>query len=242
MSSGLSRRKFLEFTGTLALGCFGMGICFPPSSAPRFFMDGGVIEINRTIKDLHLNRHEIIEFIPTVKILGCQTEARVGLNIPVHVVDNIYEFTFLPLKKYPVPESQAGRNDCHHYLISIFGMFKAFHFNFTRPFKSYLKINTRYSGYGAFSNTVKPWEFNDFISKTEVGEVMATGRIVSITSSMPHFCDKGPGLDRFRMRPYVADLNAVKRIVAKYKREDREFFSPAHKAFPYQPIYEISIV
>jgi hypothetical protein len=234
MPSELSRREFLHFTAILAAGCCGMGTSFPfasskecglentkiPSSkVERFFMDGGLLEFNYEKKNIFLYKGDIVEFTPTVKILHFHSGYNSGIESPIHIIDNIYEFTFMPLERYLVPRTQSSHNNCYHYLVNIVGMFNVFHFNFIRQYESYLKLNTIYSGFGIISNTEKPWDCNQYISKNEVLATTITGHILSITNSMPYYCHSEDG---FEVRPYPHDLSALKRIAAKYKKAREE--------------------
>ena len=284
MSAGMRRRDFLFGMGavaarfltaeTFAFGFCSTGISFPlarskergvedPNAlylgSDRFFMDGGIIEFELGTKDIHLQKYDIIDFMPTVKIFHCQPETGYGIESPIHVIDSVYEFSFIPLSRYRVPRD-FGNPNVFHYIVDIIGMFKVFHFNFTIPYTKYLRLNTKYTGYGRISNTCKPWDYNEFLSTDEVRSIKLTGQIQSITNSIPfdwnNLSPRGCGWSDSKycrikknskenlnvLNPYEGELRTLKCKAAKWRTRKVEVASSADVSLSCQAIYGISIM
>src|SRR5208283_531596 len=99
MTTGMLRRDFLFGMGALATGFYATGISSRLSSLKdcdfedpnahtsgtgRFFMSGGILEFNRSIKNTHLHLFDIVDFIPTIKILNFHLESSNGMPSPIH--------------------------------------------------------------------------------------------------------------------------------------------------------------
>jgi len=61
-----------------------------------------------------------------------------------HIISNIYEFTFKPVKKFKNEQHEG----CYHYLVEIENNFTVFHFNWLKKYEEYLQLGQLYKGYG----------------------------------------------------------------------------------------------
>lgn len=270
MLGGLSRRDFLYLLSVRAFeaGRRSMAASFPTQSLQqcgfekpntddagpdRFFMDGGLVEFELDLKGIPLYKSDIIDLIPTVKIFHCRPELNYGIQKPEHIIDSVYELSFIPLARYRVPRDHGNPN-ANHYLLSIIGMFTVFHFNFTMPYSKYLKLGARYTGYGRISNTCKPWDGNRFISADEVRAAEIKGRILSIAASIPFY---GQGCDDLKycrqkkrrsilnsevLNPYSREIKRLKVKAGKLRTKRVEAPSSGDISFAFRPIYEIFIL
>lgn len=97
-------------------------------------------------KTFALTLGEEIKFLPCI-YLDFYDPTSKNLVPLSHIISNIYEFTFKPVKKYK-NEQHKG---CYHYIIEIENNFTVFHFNWLKKYEEYLQIGQIYKGYGTLS-------------------------------------------------------------------------------------------
>jgi len=94
-------------------------------------------------KTFALTLGEEIKFLPCI-YLDFYDPTSKNLVPLSHIISNIYEFTFKPVKKYK-NEQHKG---CYHYIIEIENNFTVFHFNWLKKYEEYLQLGQIYKGYG----------------------------------------------------------------------------------------------
>ena len=97
-----------------------------------------------------------------------------------HVIYDIYKFRFRPIARY----FNDIHKSCYHYLIEIFPDFKLFCFNWTKPYKSYLKIGQWYEGHGQLRNCGNASECNENISPLIMNSIRRTGKLTGIYENL----------------------------------------------------------
>jgi hypothetical protein len=118
---------------------------------------------------------DVIQFYPTITIDYYTASIREEAYLQ-HVIYDIYKFRFRPIAKYP----HDIHKNCYHYLIEIFPDFKLFCFNWTNPYKSYLKVGQWYEGHGQLSNCGNASECNENISPLIMDSILTTGKVTGI--------------------------------------------------------------
>ncbi|MBC2704289.1 hypothetical protein [Desulfobacula sp.] len=84
-----------------------------------------------------------IIFLPCIYLDFYETTSKNPVPLS-HVISNIYEFTFKPVKRFK-NEQHGG---CYHYLIEVENNFTVFHFNWLNKYEKYLQLGQLYKGYG----------------------------------------------------------------------------------------------
>ncbi len=114
-----------------------------------------------------------------------------------HVIFDIYKFRFRPIARY----FNDLHKNCYHYLIEIFPDFKLFCFNWTKPYKSYLKIGQWYEGHGQLRNCGNASEYNENISPLIINGILRAGKLTGIYENLlwhDYGNDMEPGVNLFR--------------------------------------------
>ena len=97
-----------------------------------------------------------------------------------HVIYDIYKFRFRPIARY----FNDLHKNCYHYLIEIFPDFKLFCFNWTKPYKSYLKIGQWYEGHGQLRNCGNASEYSENVSPLIMNSILRTGKLTGIYDNL----------------------------------------------------------
>lgn len=142
-------------------------------------MAGGTLTFNpgETRKTFRVG--EMIQFYPQIVIDQHKTAETIEPYLK-HVIYDIYEFSFKPIEKY----FNNLHQDCYHYLIEIFSDLRLFCFNWTKPYKSYLKIGRWYEGYGQLRNCGNASEENLFIPSSVMSDIYTKGKLAGIYENL----------------------------------------------------------
>ena len=99
-------------------------------------------------KSFALTLGDEVKFLPCIYLDFYETTSKNPIPLS-HIISNIYELTFKPVKKYK-NEQHKG---CYHYLIEIENNFTVFHFNFKslNKYEEYLQLGQLYKGYGTLT-------------------------------------------------------------------------------------------
>jgi len=98
-------------------------------------------------KTFALTLGDEFKFLPCIDLDFYEATSK-NLIPLTHIISNIYEFTFKPVKKYK-NEQHEGR---YHYLIEIENNFTVFHFNWLNRYEDYLQLGQLYKGYGTLGS------------------------------------------------------------------------------------------
>jgi hypothetical protein len=99
-------------------------------------------------KSFALTLGEEVKFLPCLYLDFY--EKTLENPIPLsHIISNIYEFTFKPVKKYKNEQHEG----CYHYLVEVENNFTVFHFNWLKKYKEYLQLGQFYKGYGTLRSS-----------------------------------------------------------------------------------------
>ena len=126
---------------------------------------------------------DVIQFYPQIDIDYCTSSIQEEPCLQ-HVIYDIYKFRFSPIAKYSNNEHRSIYKNCYHYLIEIFPDFRLFCFNWTKPYKSYLKIGKWYEGHGQLRNCGNASECNEKISPLIMNNIFRTGKLTSIYENL----------------------------------------------------------
>ena len=94
-------------------------------------------------KSFALTVGDEVKFLPCIYLDFYETTSKNPIPLS-HIISNIYEFTFKPVKKFK-NEMHKG---CYHYLVEIENNFTVFHFNWLKKYEKYLQLGQFYKGYG----------------------------------------------------------------------------------------------
>ena len=94
-------------------------------------------------KSFALTVGDEVKFLPCIYLDFYETTSKNPIPLS-HIISNIYEFTFKPVKKFK-NEMHKG---CYHYLVEIENNFTVFHFNWLEKHEDYLQLGQLYKGYG----------------------------------------------------------------------------------------------
>lgn len=145
----------------------------------NLFMAGGMLTFNSGKEKRIFRVGETIQFYPQIIIDKYKADAPIKPYLK-HVIYDIYEFSFVPIDRF----FDDSHDDCYHYLIEIFPDFRLFCFNWTKPYKSYLKVGQRYEGYGQLRNCGDASEDNLFILPSVMSGIYRTGHLAGITENL----------------------------------------------------------
>lgn len=122
---------------------------------------------------------DVVQFYPQIQIDYYASSHREEPYLE-HVIYDIYKFRFRPIAKY----FNTMHKNCYHYIIQIFPDFKLFRFNWTKPYKSYLKIGKWYEGHGQLRNCGNVSEYNDNIPPSAMDGIRKTGKLTRIYENL----------------------------------------------------------
>ena len=122
---------------------------------------------------------DVIQFYPEIAIDYYASSLREEPCLQ-HVIYDIYKFRFRPIAKY----SHDLDKNCYHYLIEIFPDFKLLCFNWTKPYKSYLKIDKWYKGHGQLKNCGNASDANENIPPSIMDSIFRTGKLTGIYENL----------------------------------------------------------
>jgi len=94
-------------------------------------------------KSFALTLGDEVKFLPCLYLDFYETTSK-NPNPLSHIISNIYEFIFKPVKRF----KNEQHEDCYHYLIEIENNFTIFHFNWLNKYDEYLQLGQLYKGYG----------------------------------------------------------------------------------------------
>ena len=97
-------------------------------------------------KSFALTVGDEVKFLPCIYLDFYEATSQNPIPLS-HIISNIYEFTFKPVKKYKNEQHEG----CYHYIIDIENNFTVFHFNWLNKYKEYLQLGQLYKGYGKLS-------------------------------------------------------------------------------------------
>ena len=126
---------------------------------------------------------DVVQFYPQIGIDYYDSSLREEPYLE-HVIYDIYKFRFRPIAIYFNNEYRSIYKNCYHYLIEIFPDFKLFCFNWTKPYKSYLKVGQWYEGHGQLRNCGNASEYNDNIPPSIMDSILKTGKLTSIYENL----------------------------------------------------------
>ncbi len=142
-------------------------------------MAGGMLTFNPTKEEKTFRVGDVVQFYPQIRIDYSSSSIHEEPYLQ-HVIYDIYKFRFMPIAKY----SHDLHKNCYHYLIEIFPDFKLFCFNWTKPYKSYLKLGQWYEGHGQLSNCGNAAEYNEYISPLIMKSILKAGKIAGIYENL----------------------------------------------------------
>ncbi len=142
-------------------------------------MAGGMLTFNPTKEEKTFRVGDVVQFYPQITIDYYASSVQEEPYFQ-HVIYDIYKFRFRPIAKY----QNDLHKDCYHYLIEIFPDFKLFCFNWTKQYKSYLKLGQWYEGHGQLSNCGNAAEYNEYIPPSIMKSIFKTGKITGIYENL----------------------------------------------------------
>lgn len=156
--------------------CFNM---LKGTDMKSIHMSEGMLTFNPTKEEKIFRVGDVIQFYPQITI-DYYASSNQEEPYMQHVVYDIYKFRFRPIAKY----SHDLHKSCYHYLIEIFPDFQLFCFNWTKPYKSYLKLGQWYEGHGQIRNCGNAAEYNEYISPLIMKSIIKAGKISCIYENL----------------------------------------------------------
>jgi len=129
---------------------------------------------------------DMIQFYPEITIDYYDSSLREDPYLQ-HIVYDIYKFRFRPIARYShdlLHDIDDPHKNCYHYLIEIFPDLKLFCFNWTKPYKSYMKVGKWYEGHGQLRNCGNASEENENISPLIMNSIYRTGKLTGIYENL----------------------------------------------------------
>lgn len=145
----------------------------------RIFMTSGMLTFNPRKKKPVFNVGDTIKFYPEILINYYHSSREKGPCLQ-HIAFDIYKFRFKPIDRFP----HDIHKNCYHYLIEISPDLKLFCLNWTKPYKSYLKVDQWYEGHGQLSNCGNAAEYNENISPIIMNDIYRTGKLTGIYENL----------------------------------------------------------
>lgn len=142
-------------------------------------MADGMLTFNPGEKRKIFRVGDVIKFCPEI-IIDHYHASRGKEPHLQHIAFDIYKFHFMPIDRFQIHNDK----NCYHYVIEVFPDFKLFCFNWTRPYKSYLKVDKWYEGYGSLSNCGNASEYNPKIPALKMDSIYRTGKLTGIYENL----------------------------------------------------------
>jgi len=162
-------------------------------------------------KSFTLTLGEEVKFLPCIYLDFYKTTSKNPIPLS-HIISNIYEFTFKPVKKYK-NEQHKG---CYHYLVEIENNFTFFHFNWLNKYEEYLQLGQLYKGYGTLRCAAgDPSRENASIDPMAIKQITKKAILNKIIVEYNDNC--GEAESPFLKMGYAGDFEQFKSLCSNYQ-------------------------